>query len=408
MPEDLQALVEPALLAGPMVYRQPLATVVSASAVSAAAALPFNVMPVLLTAAAGRFALDESQIGMLGSSYLAGIALAAATSSRWLTRFNWRVLVGCATLISVAALFACGIVSSHGMLMAGLAAAGAGLGVLYTLCISVVSESHRPDAAFGTKLTAEVFLGGAVLLFLSGFAIPRWGFPGAAFALAAIVGAVAITGLTAFPSSRAIIPVEEAWPLYGHGGRFRATKHDWPLWTGLAGLTLTFAGISALWAFLTELAPTLGVGDQAASSVFMAALVTSGISGIAAIAIGDRLGRLGPIAAGMLLAIAGAASLQWGHGFPAYLIGVVLAVGVWNFPIAFQMGLIASSDTRGQVTGLMPVALAIGTATGPISAGAMLNGAQSYAPLYALFAGAIAAGLAGFLVLGRWSAKRLP
>ena len=176
---------------------------------------------------------------------------------------------------------------------------------------------------------------------------------------------------------------------------------DWAPWSGLAGLFVSFAGLSALWAFVTQIAPTFGVGDQAASGAFMAALVASGAAGIAAAVMGDRFGRARPLAAGLVLAIAGAAALQWGHGFSGYLAGVVLAVGLWNFPMAYQMGMIASADERGHVAVLMPAALAIGGAVGPVLAGALLANAHGYAPLYALFAGATAAGLAAFIALGR-------
>jgi predicted MFS family arabinose efflux permease len=145
----------------------------SASLVSAAAALLFNVMPVLLTAAATRFSLDAGQIGIVGSSYLAGFAVVATTSNQWLGRFNWRALVAGATAVSVVSLAGCGLASSYGALLAMLVISGANLGVLYTLCIAVISEHHRPDSAFGVKLTAEVLLGGVALVPVTGFAIPR-------------------------------------------------------------------------------------------------------------------------------------------------------------------------------------------------------------------------------------------
>jgi len=69
--------------------------------------------------------------------------------------------------------------------------------------------------------------------------------------------------------------------------------------------------------------------------------------------------------------------------------------------MSYQMGMIASADGRGHVAVLMPAALAIGGALGPVAAGSLLAGAHGYAPLYALFAGATAAGLAAFIVLGR-------
>ncbi len=389
----------------PVPYRQPLSVLAAASVVSAAAALLFNVMPALLTAAATRFSLDAGQIGVVGSSYLAGFALVAATSNQWIGRFDWRALVGGGTAVSVASLAACGLAQTYGALLTALVIAGGGLGLLYTLCIAVVSENQRPDPAFGIKLTAEVLLGGAALLALTGFIIPRWGFSGATLALAAIVGVVALCGLAAFPGRRALTPPAERFAMKGRRGGLAAMARDWAPWTGLAGLFLSFAGLSALWAFLTELAPTFGVSNQVAGEAFVAALVVSGVAGIAAAVLGDRLGRAKPLAVGMLLAIAGAAALQWGHGFPGYLVGVVLAVGVWNFPMSYQMGMIASADERGHVAVLMPAALAIGGALGPMVAGALLTGAQGYASLYALFAVATSLGLAAFVTLGRRLAR---
>jgi cytochrome P450/predicted MFS family arabinose efflux permease len=389
----------------PVAYRQPLRVLVAASMVSAAAALLFNVMPALLTAAATRFSLDAGQIGVVGSSYLAGFAVVAATSNLWLPRFNWRALVAGGAAISVVGLAACAFATSYGALLTALGVAGASLGVLYTLCIAVISENHRPDAAFGIKLTAEVVLGGAALVVLSGLAIPRWGFSGAALALAAMAGVVAFAGLFAFPARRALTPPAERFAMKGQGVGVSAMLRDWAAWSGLAGLFVSFAGLSALWAFLTELAPTFGVSNQAASGAFMVALVVSGAAGIVAAVLGDRLGRARPLAVGMLLALVGAGALQWGHGLPGYTVGVVLAVGLWNFPMAYQMGMIASADERGHVAVLMPAALAIGGALGPLLAGELLTGGHGFSPLYALFAAATALGLAAFVALGRQLAR---
>ena len=87
--------------------------------------------------------------------------------------------------------------------------------------------------------------------------------------------------------------------------------------------------------------------------------------------------------------------------FGPYLAGVVLTGGLWNFPMAYQMGMIATSDERGNIAVLMPAALAVGGALGPVLAGALLAGGHGYAPLYGLFAGATAIGLAAFIVMGR-------
>jgi predicted MFS family arabinose efflux permease len=373
----------------------------SATAVSAAGALLFNLMPALLASAAPRFGLTDNQLGVVGSSYLAGFAVVATTSNLWIDRLNWRAAVAVATVLAVLGLAGGALVRSYGELLAALGVAGFGLGVLYTICIAIVSEHHRPDQAFGVKLTGEVLLAVIGLVVLTSGVSTHMGFPGAIGAVATLVGVTALCGLSGLPSGRALVPPEKRFMMKRRAGAAPPLFHNWAPWLGLAALFVSFAGLSSLWAFISQLAPTFGVSGQAADNALAVTFVVSGAAGLAAAFIGDRLGRAKPLAAGMSLAILGAATLALGHGFNAYLIGIVLAGGLWNFPLAYQMGMIASADGRGNVAILMPAALAVGGSLGPLLGGALLAGAHGYMPLYALFGAATAAGLAAFMVLGR-------
>ncbi|QKR99860.1 cytochrome P450 [Sphingomonas sp. CL5.1] len=385
----------------PVVYRQPVRVLASATAVSAAGALLFNLMPTLLATAASRFGLDQNQIGAVGSSYLAGFALVATTSNLWIDRFDWRKAIGGGAILSIASLAGGALAGSFHALLTALVLAGIGLGVLYTVCIAVVSENHKPDQAFGAKLAGEVALAVAGLFTLTSFVIARWGFSGGMMTLACLVGVAVASGMPGFPARRALVPPEKRFAMVRRGGGPSPLLSDWPSWLGLAGLFVSFMGLSALWAFVSEVAPTLGVGARTVDGVLTTSLIVGGVASLAAVFIGDKFGRARPLAIGMLLAISGVAALQLGHGPGAYLAGVVLAVGLWNFPMAYQMGMIASSDGRGKVAVLMPAALAVGGATGPLLAGSLLAGGTGFAPLYALFAGAAAIGLTAFMVLGR-------
>lgn len=385
----------------PMPYRQPAKVLAAATLVSAAGALLFNLMPTVLALIASRFALTDDQVGTLGATYLGGFAVVATTSNLWIDRFNWRLVAGLATLLAVLGLISGAFATSLPSLLATLGIAGFGLGTLYTICIAVVSENHRPDPAFGVKLTGEVALAIVGLLLLSTFAVPHSDFPGAMLMLAGISGAAALAGLVAFPAGRAVVPPERRFAMKMREGGSGSAPHHITPWLGLAALFVSFSGLSALWAYVSQLAPTFGVDAHATENVLTVALVVSGSGGLAAALIGDRFGRATPLAIGMALAICGVAALQWGHGFAPYLIGVVLTGGLWNFPIAYQMGMIASADERGNVAVLMPAALAVGGALGPLLAGGLLSGAQGYAPLFGFFAATTAIGLAAFLVTGR-------
>src|SRR5690242_8791070 len=118
-------------------YRQPLSVFAAACTVSSVGALLFNVLPALLVTAAAQFRLDDAQIGVVGSTLLAGFALVAATSRQWIGRLDWRALIGAGTALSVASLVACAFVQTYGALLATLFVTGAGMAFLYTVTIAV-------------------------------------------------------------------------------------------------------------------------------------------------------------------------------------------------------------------------------------------------------------------------------
>lgn len=382
-------------------HRQPNKVLAAATLVSAAGALLFNLMPSVLALAASRFGLSDDQLGAVGSSYLGGFAVVATTTNLWIDRVNWRKLVGGAALLAIAGLASSAFTSSFFGLLMALGIAGFGLGTLYTICIAVVSEHHRPDRAFGVKLTGEVALAIIGLLALSSSVVTKWGFPGAALALAVIAGAAAFVGLAGFPTHRAVVSPEKRFAMQRRAGGTVRPPRNWTPWIGLSALFVSFSGLAALWAFASQLAPSFGVTPDGADDVLTAALVFSCAAGLVAAILGDKIGRVKPLAIGMLLAIAGVSALQWGHSFAPYLVGIVLTGGFWNFPMAYQMGMIASADDRGNIATLMPAALAVGGALGPVAAGALLSISDGYTPLYALFAGAAAISLAAFIEMGR-------
>jgi MFS family permease len=387
-------------------YRQPLSVFTAACTVSSVGALLFNIMPAFLVAAAAQFGLDDAQIGVVGSSMLAGFALVAATSRQWIGRFDWRALIGAGTGLSVASLAACAFVRSYGGLLAAIFATGAGMAFLYTVTIAIVSENQKPDRAFGIKLASEVLLAIAAVMILTSFVTPRWGFAGTALTLAAIAGIVSLVGLIGIPPRRAVVPPDERFAMIRRtvGGMTRI--RNWTPWLGLGALLVSFGGLAALWAFLTQIASSFGVDNRTSSLLLTVGLAVSGVAGLAAAGLGDRYGRAKPLVISMLLSIVGVAVLLTGHGIVGYVVGALLAVALWNFPLAYQMGLIASSDPNGRVSVLMPAALAIGAAFGPSLAGALVSIGHSYLPLYALFALATAGSLGAFIVLARRVSNR--
>jgi MFS family permease len=366
----------------------------------------FNVMPALVVTAAARFGLDDGQIGVVGSSALAGFALVAATSRQWIGRFDWRAVTGAGTALAAISLAVCAFVQSYEALLATFFVTGAGMAFLYTVTIAVVSENHKPDRAFGMKLALEVLLAIATMMVLTGFVTARWGFAGTALTLAAITAVVSLAGLVGIPTRRTLVPPDERFAMARRTVGGTAAPQNWTPWIGLGALLVSFGGFAALWAFLTQIASSFGVDHPTSAMLLTVGLAVSGVAGLTAAGLGDRYGRAQPLIIGMALSIVGIAVLLLGDGVAGYAIGALFAVCLWNFPMAYQMGLIASADPNGRVSVLMPAALAIGAAFGPTVAGALVSIGHSYIPLYALFTVATTASLAAFAVVARRVSNR--
>ena len=380
-------------------YRQPRAVLIAACLLSAAGGLLFNVMPVFLGSAAARFALDDAQIGWVGSAYLGGFAPIAATSFLWINRFNWRKLTLAGGAISVLSLAASALASGFVPLIAALICAGLGLGTLYTVGIAIVAENDNPDSAFGVKLAGETFLGVAMLFALPLVFVGSRGFIGVALAMAAVTGLLGLIALRSTPTRREAAMAAQS---PGHPARFERSAL-----VGLAALFISFGVMTALWAFLERIASDFGLTSQQATMVIAVCLVTNGLAAIAAAMLGDRLGRVLPLIAGMVCAIAGIAFLNWQHDLWGYAAGVFLTMGLSNLALSYQMGLIASSDGSGRSAVLIPAALAGGGAIGPALAGSLLGGA-GYGPLYALAATTTALSLIAFAWFARTISREEP
>ena len=385
-------------------YRQPNAVLIAACWLSAAGALVFNVLPAFLDSAGTRFALSDKQIGMVGFSYGAGYFLITVAAYFWIARINWRGIASLGTALAALSLAACALAPRFALLLGAMVAAGLGCGALYTVGTAVVSENHAPDRAFGIKLTVETFVGVAMLMVLPDVFAERWGFRGVAMAIAGVAGLCGLLGWRRTPARR------EAGAAVVDSARAPAATHvtggNWLPWLGLGGLLVSFAGIAAVWGFLERIAPTFGLSAHLTSQLVLGTLIVNAFSGVAAALIGDRWGRVLPLAVSMLLAVAGVAALTWGHDAYAYTAGALLTYGTLNVPLSYQMGLIASADATGRVASLIPAALALGGTIAPAVAGSLHTDA-SYTPLYSFTAATMIVGLAAFLVLAHQLLRRI-
>jgi MFS family permease len=365
--------------------------VIAASLVSTIGGLPFNTMPVLLGSAADAFSLDARQIGLLGSSYLAGFLLGNLFAPLWIGRARWRIVALFGIGIAVTGFILSSRISNPMLQYPVWAFIGLGTSIHYSLAIRAIAEIGRQqERLFGIRMAIEITLASLVLFVIPALFIVKWGYTGATLGIAVVIMILALSiawlparskvGATTLPSSN--------------------TGSAAAAWCAWVVLFLFFSGQSGLWVFMERIGNGIGVSPSGLGVVFAVLKLIGGAAGATAALIGTKLGFRWPHVCAFLFICTGLLLLKSASGTPTYASGAWCWEFGFTIGVCYSMALITRLDVSHKMAVLVPSALALGGTVGPATAGFLLTG-DSFIPVY-LFAGICALfGMLANLLLSR-------
>ena len=344
----------------------------AASLASTIGGLPFNTLPVLLGSLADSFALPPEQVGLLGSICFAGYLLGTLGAPIWMNRLNWRWL----TAISAAATATCFALSAQVQAVQTLYVVWAAIGffssTMTCLGMRVLVELPHKERAFGVRQGVELSVTAMALFVLPPLVIAQYKYPGAAWALAALV---AVLGLSAWGVPSRPLHLNQPGTQPTPSGRLPAAS-----WVALAIFWLFLVGNIGLWAFLERIGVALKVASTEMGVVFAVLKLLGSVAAFFVAALGARVAT-GTAWALTLAGLAGGIGLlATAQGFAPY------AAGAWLWEFAFTCGCvlqtahIARTDTNGRAVVLVPAAFALASMVGPGLAGKLM-GAQGHMPV---------------------------
>ena len=354
--------------------RAVIAMMLAASVASTIGGLPFNSLPVMLGSLADSFALDSKSVGLIGSICFAGYLIGTLGAPLWMNRLDWRWL----TVISAAGTagsFALSASVRHlGALYVMWALIGFFASTMTCLGMRILSDLPNKVRAFGVRQGVELSLTAAVLFVLPPLVIATWKYPGAAWALAAVV---ALLGLSAL-----WVPRGPSVALHAAvaAGRTRIPARAW----FVLGVFLVFlAGNIALWAFLERIGASLRITPAEMGLVFAVLKLLGGGAAFFCAWIGDRAGQRLPYWVVLAAIAAGLALIARSQSFVPFALGVWLWEFAFTCGCVFQSAQVARSDASGRAVVLIPAVFALGSMVGPAAAG-YLVAAGSFVPLLLL------------------------
>jgi predicted MFS family arabinose efflux permease len=328
-------------------------TLAAGAVLSTVAIATFLLMPQFIEAAVADLHFSEQQVGILSSLVEIGTTVAAVGATFWIRRSSWQMAATLSLIGLMAANAASLVVHGYAPLLILQGIVGFCGGSLYSLSLTVLSDTPRPDRGFafaiGAQTIYQIFglIGGPFLLHHGGFNAMLWLFI-----------ALSACGL---PLLR--------W-IPAHGRHHAAAASAGGLLTGpvllaLVGCFLFYVNIGAYWTYIERIGTTAGLGLSAISNglAFSNAASLAGV--FLASWLGSRRGFLMPIwvsAVAILISLV----LLTGHlQLPAYVLSAVIYGIAWNLSMAFQYSTVNVVDRSRCGVALTPAFHNAGGAVGP-------------------------------------------
>lgn len=328
------------------------------------------VLPLLLEPISRTYGIGESATGFVFALHLGGYAAAAIALAPWLRRIAPRR----AAIVSVACIVAGNLLSaaspSLAALVAGRIVVGLGEGAAAATASALIARAGDPHRAFARAFAAVVVM----TIVIYGLLPPLFAGSNARHALAALALAplVWLPLLLALPRE-ALRDVEPLTAAAASDAR-----------PGVAALLVCAAVTScsiaanAPWVYLERIAAAMHMDAATFGRMISLAAVLAVVGPLAAWRLGDRGGRVLPVAIGCAL-VAGGAFVATHSPWPLpYSLGFAVSSAALLFVTPLMLALAARIDLSGRAAGAARGFNALGSTLAPAIAGLVVGATGGY------------------------------
>lgn len=351
----------------------PVGAALTACLLSAIGISCWNLMPVILGAAADAHDLDDQRLGLLGSTLLGGWLCATVAAFFLLPTVSRHLALAAGVGLAASGFLVSLLTGQLWGLYAAWAVAGLGAAIVYCVSIQTIAELGYVERAFGLKVSSEVISGAILLYAFPALLIAWWGFKGAMYGIAGVyLLAVLLLPWVRTPQrpEAADIPVGAI--------QLRA-------WMALLALFVFMCGITGLWAFLERIGRSVGVDAAELGTIFALLKVVGGAAGVTAAVAGIRFGMLWPHWTALLAVTSAVVLLHLAGGAQMFAAGAWIWEFGFTLGFAYQCAAIVRLDHSQRLLLLIPSCIGLSGVVGPALAG-FARAAQGDVAVYAFAA----------------------
>ncbi|WOH36830.1 hypothetical protein RI844_15845 [Thalassotalea fonticola] len=337
-------------------------TFVACCALGLAGVFIFSILPLLIGTISTTLALNPLQSGTIISTYYAGYSLIAITSFIWFNRLGWRKTVRFGYLLAALSIFSTMYFDDYEGIVISMLFLGFSGALFYSVSMGIIAKTEKIDRNYAFKMVPEQLIPSLFVVLIPIFVIENFGLLG-------LDWAIICTYL--------LLSLFSSWVpennIHSKKIDFKGLfKSKLPLFA-LGGLLISFSGFLGLWGFVEIIAREYNIDHNDSSILLALSLIASTIAPFISGLIGERYGRIKPIAFALLFMV-----LTFGILFldiTLYSFGtfIVLLILFYFFALPYVFAIIAKADITGELAVLSSAALAIGSMLGSFIFGAVME-----------------------------------
>ncbi|MFC7291391.1 MFS transporter [Hirschia litorea] len=335
-----------------------------------AGALMFGVMPIFLSLIGGTFELTPQQVGDAAAAFNASFTGMSISALFWIRKIDWRATSLIGLLISIIGTGLFLAINSYLHLLSAMFLTGIGMGLLYSLSMTVLGDSERPQKAFAVKLGMETFPGAIVLFAAPVFILPKAGFTGfiGVMLMALLLLGFGALGIPKQDNTRR--DLDKFYPAENSGNLLLI------LISVVISLTF-FSGMMGSWAFLEFLGSDREISGSIIGATLSIGLIAMGLGGFLAAILSNKASQTIQFIIIATVHLVALAILAFVPGTAGFAAGSILFLFTVNYILSFTFGLTARLDKQGRFVALCGASLSGGAVLGPMVSGRLIE-SQGY------------------------------
>jgi len=357
--------------------------------------MPLLVLPAMIGVLVDHAGMSDSSAGWSASAHFLASFVAGLVLSLRVHRLNLKRVATFALVIASMADVASALTAGETpAFFAARIVAGIMLGSVYIACVSAFARQDEYERGFGLFVTLQFVVSGLGLYLVPVYADSLGAF--GLFAGFAVLDILALLLARFLPDDRAA----DAESLHGDPVSELRILLATSALLAILGFTVFEAANNAQFTYIERFGVALDISD---SRIGIALLVASlvGIPGaFSIVVVGHRFGTLGPIVAGILVAVVGLGVLLSATTYTAYFFGSACMGFSWAFCLPFIQSFLAGIDRKGSAVAAGTSFSTFGSSIGPGIAAIVVMGGN-YANVFRLSLGLFGLTLVAFMLADR-------